>query len=132
MPKLNHLTIIGHAGRDSELKSTPTGKLVWTCSMALDNGKSAGKENPPTWVDVEKWENEKFPGMLDPLTAIKKGDPFFAEGQLRTRTYTDKQGQQRIVIQCDAMHVYRIDHQKAAPKSQQAAPTQGVNDGLPF
>ncbi len=132
MPRLNKLTIIGHAGADSEIRSIPSGKRVWTCRMALSHGAN----KPPTWVGVNFFEPEKLPGYLDALLSIKKGDAFFADGQLEAREWTDKQGGKHTSVECKAFEVYRIDHQRSeqqpAPPAAQHREVHTSNADIPF
>ncbi len=127
MPRMNHLSIIGHAGKDSEIK-TFNGKRLWVCSMALDQGK----DKEPTWIEVGKWENEKFPGSIDSLLAIKKGDAYFADGSLKTSTYAPANGPARVQIKCEAYNVAKLDWQKGESQKAPSAPTNASNDDLPF
>lgn len=129
MPNINRLTLCGHAGRDSEIRATPSGARVWVCSLAA----SQGKDKPPTWVTVELWESDAMkahPQILDALVLIRKGDPYYAEGKLGTRTYTDKTGKERTELQLKAFEVMALAKRDAAQGVTQ--PRAGGHDDLPF
>ncbi len=54
MANFNDLTIIGHVGRDAEMKHTPTGKLVTNFSVAVNDRR--GGELVTQWFEVTTWE----------------------------------------------------------------------------
>ncbi len=55
MANLNDLTIVGHVGRDAEMKFTPAGKPVTNFSVAVSDRR--GEETVTQWFEVTTWEN---------------------------------------------------------------------------
>ncbi|HEY6171691.1 MAG TPA: single-stranded DNA-binding protein, partial [Candidatus Kapabacteria bacterium] len=49
---LNKATLLGHAGKDAELRYTNTGKAVATFSLATSEGYKGQDGN---WVDKSTW-----------------------------------------------------------------------------
>lgn len=49
---LNQVTLIGNAGKDTESRMTPSGKLVASFSLAINEGQ----DKPTLWVRVSAWE----------------------------------------------------------------------------
>lgn len=86
MPSLNRIQLIGHLGKDPEVRTTPSGKQVCTFSIAVSRRwkNSAGEDKEVTdWFNVEAW------GHLGEICKqyLRKGRLIFLEGQLRTERY---------------------------------------------
>lgn len=83
MPFLNRIQLIGHLGKDPEVRTTPKGRKVSTFTLAVNRRwkNSAGEEKESTdWFSVEAW------GRLGEVCSqyLHKGRLVFLEGQLRT------------------------------------------------
>ncbi len=86
MPSLNRIQLIGHLGKDPEVRVTPKGAKVCTFSIAVSRRwkSSAGEDKETTdWFNVEAW------GHLGEICKqyLRKGRLVFLEGQLRTDRY---------------------------------------------
>lgn len=77
----NQVTLLGHCGRDAELRMTPQGKPVASVSVA------AGSKDKATWFKVVAWET-----AAEWLSKAKKGDKIFAVGSLQAKPYQTKSG----------------------------------------
>ena len=81
---INNITILGRMVANAEVRSTNSGKMITSFTVAVDNGK--GQE--PAWLDCIAWEQRaKFIAEYFP-----KGRMIALEGRLQTRTWTDKNG----------------------------------------
>ncbi len=90
MPSLNRVELMGHLGKDPEVRFTPTGKKVTQFSLAVNRiwKDSAGQKQTATdWFQVEAW------GRLGEICHqyLKKGSLAFLEGRLRTDQWQDKE-----------------------------------------
>lgn len=86
MPSLNRIQLIGHLGKDPEVRVTPKGSKVCTFTIAVNRRwkSSAGDDKETTdWFNVEAW------GRLGEICQqyLHKGRLIFLEGQLRTDRY---------------------------------------------
>ncbi len=86
MPSLNRIQLIGHLGKDPEVRVTPKGSSVCTFSIAVSRRwkSSSGEDKEATdWFNVEAW------GHLGEICKqyLRKGRLVFLEGQLRTDRY---------------------------------------------
>ena len=86
MPSLNRIQLIGHLGKDPEVRVTPKGTKVCTFTIAVNRRwkGSAGEDKEATdWFNVEAW------GHLGEICQqyLHKGRLIFLEGQLRTDRY---------------------------------------------
>jgi single-strand DNA-binding protein len=93
---VNKVILIGNVGRDPETRRMPSGDPVCNFSLATSESwrdKASGERKEQT-----EWHNVVI--FNDGLTKIveqyvRKGSKVYIEGQLRTRKYTDKDGQER-------------------------------------
>ena len=52
---MNKLFITGRVGRTPETRTISTGDTVCTFSLAVDNRRKGGEEQPPTWFRCSAW-----------------------------------------------------------------------------
>ena len=108
MPNRNMHEVMGHLGKDPELRMTPTGKQVCRISVATSNDffdRQAQKwiEQDPEWHNVIVW------GELAEKVAreFSKGDAIMVRGRSKTREYQDKDGQKKRITEITANEVYK-------------------------
>lgn len=106
MPNRNVHEVMGHLGKDPELRMTPTGKHVCRISVATSNDffdRQAQKwiEQDPEWHNVIVW------GELAERVAreFSKGDAIMVRGKSKTREY-EKGGQKKRITEIIASEVY--------------------------
>ena len=110
MKSVNRVTLVGHLGRDPEIKNTTSGKVVARFSLATDffskpNG-NGGYRRITEWHDVTVWEK------LAVLAGQKlhKGSKVYLEGRIETRSWDDKQtGQKRYAKDIIAHELIVLD-----------------------
>jgi len=124
MASENKLTLIGNLGMDPELKTTTTGRMVTTISVATTEtwkDKSGNRQERTEWHRVVAW------GQLAELVAkhLQKGSKVYVTGPLRSREFTDKEQVKRKVWELVADQVLfldriarQTDEDKAAPSDQ--------------
>ncbi|MGL5733546.1 MAG: single-stranded DNA-binding protein [Beijerinckiaceae bacterium] len=101
---LNKVMLIGNLGRDPEMRRTGNGDPVVNFSIATSEtwrDKSTGERREKTeWHNIIIF-NENLAKVAEQY--LKKGTKVYIEGQLQTREYQDKDGNQRrtteIVLQ---------------------------------
>lgn len=86
--------VVGHLGTDPEMRYTPSGQPVTNFSVATNRRWTDQEGNPQeetTWFRVVAW------GKLAELCNqyLKKGLMVLVDGQIRTRSWEDQQGQTR-------------------------------------
>ncbi|MFV0279777.1 MAG: single-stranded DNA-binding protein [Rhodoblastus sp.] len=93
---VNKVILIGNLGRDPEVRTFPSGDKVVSFSMAMTESwrdKATGERRDKTeWVNVSIF-NEALGRVAEQY--CRKGSKIYLEGQLQTREYTDKDGNQR-------------------------------------
>ena len=96
MAGVNKAIIVGNLGRDPEARNMPSGGKVVTFSVATSenwNDKASGERKEKTqWHRIAIF-NERLGEIAEKY--LKKGSKVYLEGQIETRKYTDKDGQER-------------------------------------
>lgn len=95
MASVNKVILIGNLGRDPETRYMPEGGAVTNITVATSyqwKDKATGDKKEET-----EWHRVAFFGRLAEIAGeyLKKGSPVYVEGRLRTRKWTDKEGQER-------------------------------------
>ena len=99
MSSVNKVILIGNLWKDPEIRYLPNGDQVCNISLATsekykDKSTGAAKENT-------EWHRVVFFGKLAEIAGqyLKKGRQVYVEGALRTRKWTDKEGQERYTTE---------------------------------
>lgn len=97
---MNKAILIGSLGRDPEVRTMTNGNRVVSFSMATSEGwrdKQTGERKTRTeWHNVTIF-NEALGKIAE--SYLKKGSKAYVEGQIQAREFTDKDGNQRKVIE---------------------------------
>ena len=90
---MNKVMLIGNVGKDPEIRyldantcSAQVTLATTTPSYTLPNGTVVPEK--PEWHRLLFWR--RLAEVVERY--VKKGDKLYVEGQLRTRSYTDRQG----------------------------------------
>ena len=80
---INHVILIGRAGKDPEMRYFDSGKVVTTFSLAVNRPM---KDAQTDWFDIELWGKQaEIAGEY-----IKKGSLIGVEGKIRWDSWTSK------------------------------------------
>ncbi len=95
---LNKVMIIGHLGRDPEMRYTPSGRPVTTFTVATNrtwNTTDGERHNETEWFNVVAW------GNLAEICKqyLAKGQQVYVEGRLQTRRWEDSDNSKRISVE---------------------------------
>ncbi len=99
MKSVNKVILVGHLGRDPELRYTPTNLPVAKFSVAT-NERYKDKEG--NWQDRTEWHNVVCWQRLAEIANeyLKKGNQVYIEGRIQTRSWDDKQtGQKKYMTE---------------------------------
>lgn len=102
---INRVEIQGYLGRDAEIRSFESGRMLVTLSIATNESYKNTKGElvtSTTWHNVAHWRTKMEDSMRDNL---KKGALVQVEGKLNTRKYTDKKGEDRYITEVIAQKV---------------------------
>jgi len=101
---MHKITIIGHLGRDPEMRYTPEGQAVTTFSVASSRKykTAAGEPREETeWFNCSAW------GKLADICNqyLTKGKQVYVEGRLKTRTYQTQAGETRFSLDVSCQEI---------------------------
>lgn len=99
MASVNKVILVGNLGRDPEVRYSPDGSAITNFSIATTDSwkdKATGEKKEAT-----EWHRIVFFGKTAEIAAqyLKKGSACYVEGALRTRKWTDKEGQERYTTE---------------------------------
>ncbi len=123
---LNKVQIIGHLGRDPEMRYTPSGRPVTTFTVAVSrswNTVDGERHNETEWFNVVAW------GNLAEICKqyLNKGQQVYIEGRLQTRRWDDKEGVKHTSVEVVANEMMMLgDRRDHASSTSQA--TESVSD----
>jgi len=154
MASVNKWIGIGNLGRDPESRYTASGEAICNFSIACTEtwkDKQTGERKEMTeWVRISAF------GKMAEICSqyLKKGSQVYVEGSLRTRKWTDKDGQERYTteIRCDDMKMLGsrqgmgapagggggggydepTDYAPAPPKNKPKPSFDDLGDDIPF
>mgnify|MGYP001159822107 FL=1 len=120
---MNKIIVIGHLGRDPEMRYTPNGQAVTSFSVASSRRytTSGGEQREETeWFNVSAW------GKLGETCNqyLTKGQQVYIEGRMSSRTYEGRDGTTRVSID-----VFLNDVQFLGGRSGDGG---GMSDAAPY
>lgn len=94
MASVNKVILVGNLGRDPEVRYLPSGDPVANVTIATS---SRYKSKTGEMVEETEWHRVTFFGRLAEIVSqyLKKGRSIYVEGRIKTRKYTDKDGQEK-------------------------------------
>ena len=119
---LNNVVLMGRLVRDPEIRATSSGKSVCSFSLAVDRDFQR-EERQADFFDCTAWGNtadfiEKY---------FHKGRMIALQGRLQSRTYKDREGNSRKVVEVIADKV-SFTGEKSENVSGTAAPPSPANE----
>ena len=123
MASVNKVTILGHLGKDPEVRHTASGATICNITVATSRkwkDKSTGENREET-----DWHRVTFFDRLAEIAGqyLKKGSQFYVEGRLKTRKYTDKDGVEKYTTEIVATELQLLGWREdsgLAPATAQA------------
>ena len=143
MKDLNRCEFTGHLGAEVETRHTPSGDAVANFRVAVGD-KWKTRDGPPAesteWVRVVAWR--KLAEICS--NYLRKGSFVYVAGRMKTRKWTDKDGNDKYTTEIEAVDLIMLDKKPAgdqrssAPPQQQSAPADApppgddLDDDIPF
>ncbi len=108
---LNKVMIIGHLGRDPEMRYTPSGRPVTTFTVATSrswNTVDGERHTETEWFNIVAW------GNLAEICKqyLTKGQQVYIEGRLQTRKWDDKDGNRHYTTEVVAQEMMMLGDRK--------------------
>lgn len=110
MARFNKVILLGRLVADPELRQTPNNTSVTSFTVAVDRKHTAGEEKQADFLSVIAWrQTAEFI-----CRHFTKGSAILIEGELQTRSWTDKQGAKRYATDVVANEVFFAESKKSA------------------
>ena len=118
---VNKVILLGNVGKDPEVKYFDNDRAVANFPLATtERGyrTSSGIDVP----EKTEWHNLSCWGGLAKIAEqyVKKGDPLYIEGKIRTRSYEDRDGIRRYVTDIHVDNLEMLGRRSDRAASQQA------------
>jgi single-strand DNA-binding protein len=137
MSGVNKVILVGHLGKDPEVRTLESGAKVATFSLATTEtyrNKEGQKVEQTEWHNIVVWR-----GLAEVVEKyLKKGKEVYIEGRIRNRSY-EKDGQKRYISEINADNMVMLGKKdQAHSDNHQAVPEPpeleqpGITEDLPF
>lgn len=125
MASVNKVILVGNLGRDPETRYAPSGDAICNITVATTDtwkDKASGDRKEQT-----EWHRVVFFGRLAEIAGqyLKKGSQIYVEGSLRTRKWTDNNGQERYTTEIRADEMKMLGSRGDGGGSRSASPAAG-------
>lgn len=140
MAGINKVILVGHLGKDPEVRHLEGGTAVCNFPMATSESytdRNSGERKTQTeWHNIVLWRRqaetaEKY---------LRKGSLIYLEGKLRTRSWEDQSGQKKYTTEIVGDTFQMLDRppsgsrssDDASPKAESQSTVATEADDLPF
>ena len=139
MSGINKVILVGHLGKDPEVRHLDGGVTVASFPLATSEtyNKDGRKIEQTEWHNIVVWRS-----MAESAEKLlKKGTQIYLEGKLQTRQWIDKDGNKRNITEVvgESFLVLQRKENSTAPNPNITDDSSNVNfddlgkkDGLPF
>ena len=136
MSGVNKVIIVGFLGGNPEMRSMPNGDAVTNVSIATSEtwiDKNSGEKKEKT-----EWHRVIFFRRQAEIAAqyLKKGSLVYIEGQISTRKWQDKNGQDHYTTEIFGSDLRMLNtkdnNQDSQPKPQKIEVLPDDSDNIPF
>jgi single-strand DNA-binding protein len=118
MASVNKVILLGHCGRDPELRYMPSGGAVASISIAT----SSKRKDKATGDMIEdtQWHRVTFYERLAEIVGewVKKGALIYIEGRIKYGKYTDKDGIERSSVDIIATELQLLGNKQSGDAPQ--------------
>jgi single-strand DNA-binding protein len=131
MSSVNKATLIGHLGKDPEVRTMNNGDKAVSFSLATSErwtDKRTGERREKTeWHNVVIW-NQGIAGVAEQY--LRKGSKVYLEGRLQTRKWQDRDGKDRYTTEI-VLQAYRGEMVLLDGASGSGSATRGSQQNQP-
>jgi single-strand DNA-binding protein len=126
---MNKALILGHLGKDPEIRNFESGKVA-NFSLATTERR---KDKDGNRIDETEWHKVSAWGKLAEIIEkyVKKGDQILIEGKIVTRSY-EKEGEKRYSTEIIAREMKMISGKKPSNSQPTSVENQSPQNDLPF
>lgn len=113
---LNKVVIMGRITHEPELKHTPSGVAVMSFNIAVDRPRRKDEEQQADFITCVAWREK----ALFIQKYFGKGRLIIISGELRSRTYEDKNATKHYVTEVYVDNVFFSGEKKPEDKAEEA------------
>ena len=104
----NLVVLTGRLTADPELKTTPNGVSVTSFTLAVNRNYKAGEEQETDFINIVAWR-----GTAEFISKyFNKGSLIGIEGQIQTRKYQDKNGNNRTAFEVVVNNAHFVESKR--------------------
>lgn len=109
MRGINKVILVGTLGRDPESKTFPNGGSL--CQFSIATTEKYQDKRSGDWIENTEWHRIVMNNRLGEIAQqyLKKGSKVYIEGSLRTRKWTDQNGQERFATEIRGETMQMLD-----------------------
>lgn len=129
MAGLNKAMLIGRLGKDPEVITFDNGGKKMTVSLATSEryrDRDGNWQEQTEWHNIVAWANLAN-DVAEGRRNYVKGDLMFVEGRIKTRQYSDSQGNTRYITEIVADKMNLISKSGMNPEQRSDAPSYADN-----
>jgi single-strand DNA-binding protein len=134
MAGVNRVILIGNLGKDPEIRNLEGGVKKASFSLATSEtykGKNGEKVDQTEWHNIVLWR-----GLAEVAESyLKKGNSIYVEGKIKTRDYTDKDGNKRYITEIVADNMVMLGSKRDQPAGSESNGTykqEKAHEPAPF
>lgn len=105
---MNNIVLLGRLTKDAEIRSTQSGKVVASFTLAVDRPYTQNGKREADFIACQIWG--KSAEVLG--KSVHKGQRVLLEGRLQIRQYTDKNGNKRTAAEVVAERFEYIERKE--------------------
>lgn len=147
MSSVNKVILVGNLGRDPEVKATTGGTSV--CNISIATSSSWKDKTTGERMEETEWHRVVMYGALAEIAGkyLTKGKSVYIEGQIKTRKWQDKEGNDKQTTEIVANEMRMLGLQgllkailappakqekESAPKTAKQRAIEVMEDDIPF
>lgn len=121
MASINKVILIGNLGKDPDIRVTQNGTTIATLALATSRRY---KDTEGNVQEETEWHRVVLFGRAAEVAReyLRKGNPMYVEGRLRTHKFTDKEGIERYQTEIVGEMMQLLGTQRAAQSASTSAP----------
>lgn len=122
MASVNKVILLGNVGKDPELRYFPNGGVV--CNLSLATSRSWKDKDSGERKEETEWHRVVLKDKLAEIAGeyLKKGNPVYVEGSLKTRKWQDKSGADQYTTEIVVREMQLLGGRDAGATQERAAP----------
>ena len=124
---INKVTLVGHVGKDPEVRHLESGQVVARFSVATNENY---KDKEGNWQKMTEWHTVTCWGekAKSAESYMRKGRLVYIEGRLKTRKYTDSNGVEKYATEVEAQTLKYLDKVDTASETSNTSGGMMVNE----